>query len=323
MDLLEPWMLHADWREETRPFLGLDFASWPTGLALDPPPPLPLIGIGPADHPLVAQVDLVEDADVPLARALDAIERTPRTAGALIDLLRATQDMPPEKALTAESFAYAMLQGGAEHRAWRAAQTGEAPCPPGTVDLTRDEATLDILLNRPATRNAIDRQMRDDLFDAFSLAAADDSIARVTLRGAGRCFSVGADLAEFGATTDPAEAHAIRARTLPARALLRCADRVDAHVQGGCVGSGLELAAFAGRLTASPDAWFRLPEVSMGILPGAGGCVSIPRRIGRQRAALLMLSGKRINARTALRWGLIDAIMDDPPGDHRQPDMIG
>lgn len=48
----------------------------------------------------------------------------------------------------------------------------------------------------------------------------------------------------------------------------------------------------------------------MGILPGAGGCLSIPQRIGRQRATLLMLSGKRINARTALRWGLVDAILD-------------
>jgi enoyl-CoA hydratase/carnithine racemase len=75
----------------------------------------------------------------------------------------------------------------------------------------------------------------------------------------------------------------------------------------------LEIAAFAGRLTAMPDAWFQLPELAMGLIPGAGGCVSVPRRIGRQRAALMILSGKRINATTALRWGLIDAIEDTPP----------
>jgi enoyl-CoA hydratase/carnithine racemase len=85
----------------------------------------------------------------------------------------------------------------------------------------------------------------------------------------------------------------------------------------------LELAAFAGRLTASPDAWFHLPETGMGILPGFGGCVSIPRRIGRQRAAALMLSGKRINARLALDWGLIDAIIDEPPADEAGFHEIG
>jgi enoyl-CoA hydratase len=76
------------------------------------------------------------------------------------------------------------------------------------------------------------------------------------------------------------------------------------------VGAGLEIAAFAARLTASPNAWFQLPELAMGLIPGAGGCVSVPHRIGRQRATLMMLSGRRISAITALHWGLIDAIED-------------
>ena len=77
------------------------------------------------------------------------------------------------------------------------------------------------------------------------------------------------------------------------------------------MGSALEMAAIAGRITASPSAWFQLPELAMGVLPGAGGCVSVSRRIGRQRTALMILSGKRIGAQTALKWGLIDAIIDD------------
>jgi enoyl-CoA hydratase/carnithine racemase len=72
------------------------------------------------------------------------------------------------------------------------------------------------------------------------------------------------------------------------------------------------MAAWAKRFTAAPGAWFQLPELAMGVLPGAGGCVSLTRRIGRQRTALLILSGKRITARTALGWGLIDAIVDEP-----------
>ena len=154
--------------------------------------------------------------------------------------------------------------------------------------------------------------MRDALYEAFLLAALDDEIEGVVLRGAGRTFSLGAELAEFGTTSDPATAHGIRSLTLPARAVLGCAAKLEAHVQGACVGAGLELAAYARRVTAAPGAWFQLPELAMGILPGAGGCVSLTRRIGRQRTALLILSGKRLGAARALDWGLVDAIVDEP-----------
>jgi enoyl-CoA hydratase len=173
-----------------------------------------------------------------------------------------------------------------------------------------------VMLERAQARNAIDRPMRDQLSEAFTLAALDPEVRSIKLRAVGATFSVGADLEEFGTTRDPATAHLIRSRTLPALALAGRAEILDVHVQGACVGAGLEIAAFAGRLTATPDAWFQLPELSMGLIPGAGGCVSVPRRIGRQRAALMILSGRRINARTALRWGLIDAIEGAPPSCH-------
>lgn len=121
---------------------------------------------------------------------------------------------------------------------------------------------------------------------------------------------MGGDLAEFGTTRDPATAHLIRSRTLPALTIAPRASILDVHVQGACVGAGLEIAAFAARLTATRQAWFQLPELSMGLVPGAGGCVSVPKRIGRQRAGLMILSGRRINAERALEWGLIDAIED-------------
>ena len=66
--------------------------------------------------------------------------------------------------------------------------------------------------------------------------------------------------------------------------------------------------AFARQVVAAEDAFFQLPEVAMGLVPGAGGTVSIPRRIGRQRTAYLALSGLRVDAATAHRWGLIDEI---------------
>jgi len=72
------------------------------------------------------------------------------------------------------------------------------------------------------------------------------------------------------------------------------------------VGAGLELSAFAGHVVARPDTGVRLPEVSMGLIPGAGGTVSIPRRIGRWRTLYLALSGMWLDAATAAEWGLVD-----------------
>ncbi|RLB42987.1 MAG: enoyl-CoA hydratase/isomerase family protein, partial [Deltaproteobacteria bacterium] len=83
---------------------------------------------------------------------------------------------------------------------------------------------------------------------------------------------------------------------------------IECHVHGACIGSGIELPAFAHRIVAAEKTFFQLPELTMGLIPGAGGTVSILRRIGRQRTAYLCLSAKRITAPTALEWGLIDSI---------------
>ena len=90
--------------------------------------------------------------------------------------------------------------------------------------------------------------------------------------------------------------------------LHQIAGRTRARVHGACVGAGVELAAFAGRVTAPAGTTFRLPEVSMGLIPGAGGTASIPRRIGRWRTLYLALSGVVLDAATAAQWGLIDEV---------------
>jgi enoyl-CoA hydratase/carnithine racemase len=87
-------------------------------------------------------------------------------------------------------------------------------------------------------------------------------------------------------------------------------EKFEFHLHRACVGSGIEIPAFAHSVSATSKTYFQLPEISMGLIPGAGGCISIPRRIGSQRTAYLALSGKRINASTALEWGLIDSIVD-------------
>jgi enoyl-CoA hydratase/carnithine racemase len=75
------------------------------------------------------------------------------------------------------------------------------------------------------------------------------------------------------------------------------------------VGAGVEIAAFAGSLLAEAGTTFRLPEVSMGLVPGAGGTFSIPRRIGRQRAGWLALTGATLECELATTWGLVDEVV--------------
>jgi enoyl-CoA hydratase/carnithine racemase len=85
--------------------------------------------------------------------------------------------------------------------------------------------------------------------------------------------------------------------------------RVTVHLHGACIGAGIELAAFAGTVEATEDTTVMLPEVGMGLIPGAGGTVSIPRRIGTARTAWLAITGLRLSAPVAARWGLIDRLL--------------
>jgi enoyl-CoA hydratase len=307
--LMSPVALRAGEADFGRPCGFVDLATCPEDLQLTRLPSFPLIGLGAVDHPLAAALDALVEPPISAEALLRGVTRNPHAAAIAVQLLRNLEGAPLERGLQLESLCYGLLQGSAEYAAWLEGQVPPASLtPPGRLIVERRDSVLHLLIDRPHARNAINRQLRDELFEAFTVAALDPDIASIKLRSVGETFSVGGDLEEFGTTRDPATAHLIRGRTLPAVALAPRAGILDVHVQGGCVGAGIEIAAFAGRVTATQAAWFQLPELSMGLIPGAGGCVSVPRRIGRQRAALMILSGRRINASTALRWGLIDAI---------------
>jgi enoyl-CoA hydratase/carnithine racemase len=177
------------------------------------------------------------------------------------------------------------------------------------VAVRRGRDGVVLTLDRPEVHNAVNTQLRDELVAALSWAAEDPLVGEVHLRGRGRSFSAGGDLTEFGTVPDAATSYAVRLTRHPGLAVHRVAAMTQAWVHGHCVGAGCEIPAFAGRVHAAPNARFRLPELGMGLVPGAGGTVSLPRRIGRHRTAWLGLTGATLDAATALRWGLVDRIV--------------
>ena len=254
----------------------------------------------------------VADPPGAVAELVAALRRCPRAAVTLAALLRAVTQVPVRDALALESAAYSTLLAGAEFGGWLAGRPRPAPAVElgPAVRIERDGAALEIVLDRPGRRNAFGRAVRDGLIEAFDLVLGDPSIGRVTLRAAGPAFCGGAELAEFGTSTDVSTAHLIRLDRSVAARIDRCQDRVQAHLHGACVGAGVEIPSFAGRVVARPDAFFQLPELAMGLIPGAGGTVGITRRIGRWRLAYLALTGRRLDVVSALDWGLIDAVDD-------------
>ncbi|SFT82162.1 Enoyl-CoA hydratase/carnithine racemase [Geodermatophilus amargosae] len=251
------------------------------------------------------------------ALALSATARAhPHASVVLAGLLRWGGELDVPAALDAESLAYSALLGGPEFAAWLA-RRGPRPLPPPAredpVRVRRDGDELRLTLNRPERRNAYGRELRDALVSALHLVAWDERIVRVVLDGTGPSFCSGGDLDEFGTAPDPVTGHLVRTRAGAALPLHRVADRVEVWLHGACVGAGIELPAYAHRIVAAPDTRIRLPEIGMGLIPGAGGTVSIPRRIGRWRTLYLALSDAVIDAQTALSWGLVDSVAGHQP----------
>jgi Enoyl-CoA hydratase/isomerase len=286
-----------------------DAAPAPIALAT-----LPAVVVGTSATDMPREADLVDVVVPPdgdeLDATVDAVAANPLAATALALVLRGSEARSVSEGLQLESAVYGTLQGGPEFAAWRASSPVHPPRPEAgpAVAVHRDGDRLELVLNRPAVRNALDSRMRDELVAGLAIAAGDPSVAEVRLRGAGPAFCAGGDLDEFGSRPDVATAHLVRMTRSPARAMAAVADRLVAHLHGACFGSGIELPAFAARVIARPDTVVGLPEVSLGLIPGAGGTVSLPRRIGRHRTASLALTSRTIDAATALEWGLVDEI---------------
>lgn len=246
------------------------------------------------------------------ARSLSrAIAATPIAATVLVEVLRLQGNLPFRAGLTLESLAYSTLLRSGEFEQRLKQADGEQANPiSNPITVERAGSLVSLRLNDPANRNAISAPMRDALHEALVNVLEDPSQPDVAITGAGKCFSVGGHLPEFGTAQDAARAHRIRCQRSPVLLLDMLGKRAAVAFHGACIGSGVEIFAAAGRRSARGDAWFQLPELSMGLIPGAGGTITVSRAIGRQRAAWLMLSGKRIDARQAKDWGLIEDIAE-------------
>ncbi len=288
--------------------LGWDVPPIPAGL------PNVVVGVTrdrePVAHAAAGACDVVLGPDDGALEAIvGAVERTPKAAFALVALLRGQPGRSVEEGLVAESRSYSALQGGPEFAHWlRGHERSARPAEAEPVRMERDGHRLRLTLTRPHVRNALNAAMTVALLDGLAVAAADGAITTVELRGDGPAFCSGGDLDEFGTFESPEAAHALRLERSVGRALADLSGRVEAYVHGACAGSGIELPAFAGRVVAAPDTTLRLPELGMGLIPGAGGTVSLTARIGRHRTAQLALTGLPIDASTALDWGLVDEV---------------
>jgi hypothetical protein len=270
-----------------------------------------LVAVAPSAHPLAGAFDVVVDDESRAAEVCAAVDAHPVAATALALVLRGGERRTVAEGLVAESATYSALQSGPEHAAWLGAldRQPRPPRPDPPVRVERRDGILHLTLDRPEVRNAYNAATRDALLDALSIASADPAVNGIVLDGAGPAFCSGGDLDEFGTLTDPASAHVLRVARSVAHAVHDQRERMTVHVHGACIGAGIEIPAFAGRVVARGEATFRLPELSMGLVPGAGGTVSLPRRIGRHRTAWMAVTGAAVDAPTALDWGLVDELI--------------
>src|SRR5829696_5487244 len=169
------------------------------------------------------------------------------------------------------------------------------------TDLTLEGDVAVITLDSPPV-NALSFNVRDGLFNGFKAAIADPAAAAIVLICAGRTFIAGADISEFGGAAKGASLFEVQA-------MMESSPKpVVAAIHGTALGGGLEVALCAHYRIAVPSARCGLPEVNLGLLPGAGGTQRLPRIAGPRRALEMMTSGTHVGAQACREMGLVDEL---------------
>ncbi len=181
--------------------------------------------------------------------------------------------------------------------------------PESAVRLDERDDRIVATLDRPATRNAIDQQTVDELHALCARLEVEKKI--LVLTGAGGVFASGADIAQLRERTADDARRGINSAVF--RRIRDLPMPVIAAVAGYALGGGAELAYAADIRIATPDARFGNPETGLGIIAAAGATWRLPEIVGHARATELLLTGRIIDAATALDWGLVTALHE--PGE--------
>lgn len=178
-----------------------------------------------------------------------------------------------------------------------------------TVEYPQAHTVL-VTLNRPEVANAMNTQMGLDLLEIFDgFCAAPNKQRCIVLTGAGvKAFCAGGDLKQRNGMTDEMwqDQHLIFERMI--RAIVGCPVPIIAAVNGAAYAGGMEISLCADFIYAVESARFALTEVTLGIMPGAGGTQNLPRAVGGRRAKEILLTGRPFDVQQALEWGMINRI---------------
>ena len=181
---------------------------------------------------------------------------------------------------------------------------------PGFVLVEQAEGLATVTVSRPEKLNALNAETVQEIGDVFRALARDEGVRAVVLTGAGeKAFVAGADIAELS-RMGPVGGVAVSRQGQDAFRFIELMRKpVIAAVNGFALGGGLELALACHLRIASENARFGLPEVKLGIIPGYGGTVRLPRLVGRGRALQMILTGEMVSAEEALRFGLVNDVV--------------
>jgi enoyl-CoA hydratase/carnithine racemase len=176
--------------------------------------------------------------------------------------------------------------------------------------IEKSEGVATLTLNRPEARNALNRALRDAIREAFGALAADDGVGAVILTGAGKAFCAGLDLKELSQPGADRGGERPRETAHDIVRIIEAFDRpVIGAINGVAVTGGFELALACDVLIGSPEARFADTHARVGILPGWGLSVKLPRLVGVVRAKLISFTGNYVSADEAERWGLLARVV--------------
>lgn len=186
--------------------------------------------------------------------------------------------------------------------------------PSSLTDVTYsvDAGVAVVTLNRPAAMNAVNMSIRKGLVQCCAAAESDPDVRALLIRAEGeRAFCVGADVRERKESRAQCDARLFDREVHYTLAIERVRKPVVAAIHGFCLGAGFEISLCSDIRLCSEQAVFALPEVDLGLIPGAGGTQRLSRLIGTGRTMDLVLTAKRITSQTALNFGIVSEVCVD------------